>query len=347
MQMPYPKRDNRRTGMARCSRPIGKIVWITRTLLVLQLFAALGIAILAVNLFSLSNIWFGIPFGVVTVLLVRMQITANNFFLASRYQCIAPDEHCLSLLQVGKLFLEEFRSTMTASSWTMPFRSFRKWIAKNPSSLPVLLIHGYGCNSGFWHKMSKTLAKHSITHYAIDLEPILGGIEDYVSAVHDAIEKIHQETGSVKVIIVAHSMGGLVTRAYMREHGCSRVARAITLGTPHHGTGVAHFGAGLNCKQMQWSHGAGLGVSSKWLRELAESESEDVYRLHTSIYSRHDNIVSPHNSPFLPGATNIELFGVGHVALGFNPDVQARVIEEIWKAPRQTPQETALSARLA
>lgn len=326
---------------------MGTVVWITRGLLVFQLLAAITIAVFIAKLFDLSSIWIGLPVGFLAVLLVRMQITANNFLLASRYQCRAPDEHCLSPLRMGKLFLAEFRSTMTASSWTMPFHSFRKRIADSPSSLPVLLIHGYGCNSGFWHKMSKALADHSITHYAIDLEPILGGIDDYVSAAHDAIETICQETGSTKLIIVAHSMGGLVTRAYLREHGHCHVARVITLGTPHHGTGVAHFGVGMNCKQMQWSHGAGPGVCSSWLRDLAASESENVYKLFTSIYSRHDNIVSPHNSPFLPGATNIEFFGIGHVALGFNTQVQARVIKEIRKFPPEILQDTAFPARHA
>jgi triacylglycerol lipase len=344
--MIQPEKDDIDIRMASRLKPARAVVRVTRALLVLQFLAVAGIAKLVASQFGLPSIWFGIPFGILAVLFVRMQITANNFFLASRYQCKTMDRHCPSLPQIAKLYLEEFRSTMTASSWTMPFRTFQKWVADSPSSLPVLLIHGYGCNSGFWHKMSKALAAQSITHYAIDLEPVLGGIDDYVSVVHGAIEKIQQETGNPKVIIVAHSMGGLVARAYMRRHGHSRIARAITLGTPHHGTGVAHFGVGMNCKQMQWSHGAESGVTSSWLHGLAESENEDVYRLITSIYSRHDNIVSPHNSPVLPGATNIALSGIGHVALGFSPKVHSLVIEEIRKASLEALGKTSLTARL-
>jgi hypothetical protein len=345
--MPYPGKDNRHRGAGRVSTPIGSVVRITRALLVLQFAAAICIAVLTVKLFDLRSIWLGAPLGVAAVLLVRMQITANNFVLASRFRSSTSDADRLSLSQKCKLFLEEFRSTMTASSLTMPFRPFHKWIADNPSSLPVLLIHGYGCNSGFWHSMSKTLASKNMTHYAIDLEPLLGGIDEYVAAVHDAITEIRQETGSAKVIIVAHSMGGLVVRAYMRKHGCSEVARAITLGTPHHGTGVARFGIGLNCQQMQWSPGGGLGISSNWLCELAKSENEEIYKIVTSIYSRHDNIVSPHISSILPNANNIEIAGVGHVALGFNPEVQARVITEIQKISVHAPQRAVLAARHA
>jgi triacylglycerol lipase len=333
--------------MAREYRPVGTVVRITRALLVLQLFAAILFALLIAKLFNLPSTWLAIPAGFAVVLLVRLLITANNFYLSSRFRDVTVDRHRLSFPQRCKLFLEEFRSTMMASSLTMPFHPFRQWMASDSSSPPVLLIHGYGCNSGFWHKMSKALARNNITHYAVDLEPVLGGIDEYGSTVYDAIERIRQETGVAKIVIVAHSMGGLVVRAYMRKHGCSSVAGIITLGTPHHGTGVAHFGAGLNCQQMQWSPDAGPGISSNWLRELAKDETDEIYKLVISIYSRHDNIVSPHVSSILPGAINIEFVGVGHVALGFNPEVQARVIAEIQKISAQVPKNTASTAEHA
>jgi triacylglycerol lipase len=219
-----------------------------------------------------------------------------------------------------------------SSSITMPFHAFTKRVADNPSSLPVLLIHGYGCNSGYWHAMSKTLVQAQITHYAVSMEPIMGDIDDYVAVVHEAVESVCKETGCGKIIIVAHSMGGLAVRAYLRDHGSGRIAKAITLGTPHHGTGVARFGVGVNCRQMHWTVDSGQGISSEWLRSLAASENKGDYKILVSIFTHHDNIISPQTSPFLPGAINIEFFGVGHVALAFNPAVQARVIEEIRSA---------------
>jgi hypothetical protein len=57
-----------------------------------------------------------------------------------------------------------------------------------------------------------------------------------------------------------------------------------------------------------------------------------VYALFVSIYSHHDNIIAPQTSSRLPGATNIELCGIGHVALAPHPAVQARVIDEIRRA---------------
>jgi hypothetical protein len=99
---------------------------------------------------------------------------------------------------------------------------------------------------------------------------------------------------------------------------------------------VARYGVGLNCREMHWTADAGEGVTSEWLRRLAASETPDIYKLVVSIYTHHDNIISPQTSSCLPGADNVEFFGVGHVALAFSPSVQARVVEEIRKVSRDT-----------
>ena len=39
----------------------------------------------------------------------------------------------------------------------MAFCSFEHWTEGDPAMPPVLLIHGYGCNSGYWHSMSRAL----------------------------------------------------------------------------------------------------------------------------------------------------------------------------------------------
>ncbi len=49
----------------------------------------------------------------------------------------------------------------------------------------------------------------------------------------------------------------------------------------------------------------------------------------TSLFTHHDNIVAPQTSSYLPGARNIEFGGVGHVAMGRNPRVLARLMQEL------------------
>lgn len=302
---------------------------ITRLLLLFQLLVAAAFAAAAMQLFHFDSALPAGMLGIGLVIVARLVITGNNFLLASRHRSHLPAHYRIGVWQGTRLFLGEFRSTMTASSWTMPFRTFSTRIPNHPQGLPVLLIHGYGCNSGYWHSMSKALQKANITHHAIDLEPVIGGIDEYSPLIHRAIETLCRETDADKVVIVAHSMGGLASRAYLRDYGSRRVAKLITLGTPHHGTSLAHFGMGLNTHQMRWTATEQEGLASDWLRALKAGENAETYHLIVSIYSHHDNIISPQTSSHLEGARNIELNGIGHVELGFAPDVQAMVIREI------------------
>jgi hypothetical protein len=68
---------------------------------------------------------------------------------------------------------------------------------------------------------------------------------------------------------------------------------------------------------------------SLWLRELRESETAAGNALFTVILTHHDNIVSPQATQTLPGAKTIEFSGMGHVAMVYNKQVQAAVIEEL------------------
>jgi triacylglycerol lipase len=316
------------------------VIRISRALLMVQIIVALALAGLAVQSHDMP-VALAIPFGVVCVVAARLLITANNFLLAWRFGSPTPPEFRISALQALRLFFGEYAATMTTSSWTMPFKSFstvrRGFInhVHSQTALPVLLVHGYGCNSGYWHGMSKTLSNAGITHYAVSLEPVDVGIDDYADLVHAGIALLCRECRCDKIIIVAHSMGGLATRAYLRKHGAARVARAITLGTPHHGTALARFGLGLNTQQMLWKENEQEGLASEWLRQLASEEDNATRRLFVSLYSHHDNIIAPQTSSILEGARNVAFGGVGHVALAGHPAIQARVIEEIRAASTQ------------
>ncbi len=302
---------------------------LTRILILLQITVAAILFALAIWVWRIDGLWHATILSVGAIFLFRLLITANSFFLAWRYRSETPAPCRLGWAGTLRLFKEEFQATLWSSSWGMPFRSFDKRTIKNSSAVPVLLIHGYGCNSGYWHSLSKLLTRAEISHHAVDLTPVLADIDAYVPAVQRAVEALCIETGHEQVIIVAHSMGGLAARAYLRSHGRRRIAKVITLGSPHHGTGLANSAPGLNSKQMRWVGSAVNGLPSDWLRQLESTENPELRALFVSIYSHHDNIVAPQTSSHLPGAKNIEFHGIGHVALALNPTVQACVLEEI------------------
>jgi|GEM_PF-3467089 len=61
------------------------------------------------------------------------------------------------------------------------------------------------------------------------------GIESYSIRLKEIIDLVLNETGSDKVIIIAHSMGGLVVRKYLMLFGESKVDRIMLIATPNHG----------------------------------------------------------------------------------------------------------------
>jgi len=310
------------------------IARIARTLLLIQFGIAFVCAVALVRL-HITGVVLAIIAGLLLVALLRASITANSFMLTWPNRAKSPHTPELTWPSIFRLFAGEFCATMLCSSWGMPFQRFDKRIHTDTTALPVLLIHGYGCNSGYWHWMSEALDEAHITHYAVDMEPVFGSIDGYAPLVHEAVQRLLQESGQDKIIIVAHSMGGLAARAYLRDHGHANIARAITLGTPHHGTTIANFGIGINCGEMNWLGRAEEGSSSEWLQKLAATENADTRGVILSLYSHHDNIVSPQISSHLPGAENVAVSGIGHVALALDSRIQARVIEEIYRASKK------------
>jgi triacylglycerol esterase/lipase EstA (alpha/beta hydrolase family) len=305
------------------------IARIAKTVLLVQ-FGLIAALFLALHKFWLTeNAPISLLLSIGIVILVRAAITANTFVLSWPYEGGSDHSRRLNAFENCALFFEEFCASLLCSSVGLPFKQFDKRIFPDSTSLPVLLIHGYGCNSGYWHWMSKALQDARISHYALNMEPVLSSIDSYVALIESTIRRIRAETGNDKVVIVAHSMGGLAARAYLRDYGGAGIGKIITLGTPHHGTTLADFGIGINCGEMNWIGRAEEGTDSRWLHLLETSEDRQLRKLIVSIYSHHDNIVSPQQSSHLPFARNIAVDAIGHVALALNAGIQARVIEEI------------------
>ena len=302
------------------------IARILKWLMLLQVLAVLGVAYLAMQAWGVASPVLAVLLAATMLLAVRALIVARNFWESRRLGSPVPLEYQLGAMGAARLFFGELRATLWTSSWGMlrP-RLHAADIHPSGQGLPVLLVHGYVCNRGYWTQLSRQLAQAGIVHKAIDLEPIDGNIDGYVTQVEQALQVLCTLTGKPQAIIVAHSMGGLVARAWLRHYGAARVARIITIGTPHHGTALANLAAGTNARQMSRIDGAPSG----WLAQLVASEAPETRALITSIYSHHDNIVVPQCSAHLPGARNIAFGAIGHVALASDARVLHQLLAEI------------------
>jgi uncharacterized alpha/beta hydrolase family protein len=82
-------------------------------------------------------------------------------------------------------------------------------------------------------------------------------IDTYAVRLNEIVKSVKQMTGKPKVILVAHSMGGLVSRRYLQVFGVNDVDRLVMIGTPNHGINgtvgrlCAVTGSELECRDMQ------------------------------------------------------------------------------------------------
>jgi pimeloyl-ACP methyl ester carboxylesterase len=101
----------------------------------------------------------------------------------------------------------------------------------------LLLIHGFTSSHETFDDMAAALAKALPERaiYAIDYQTSAVFSVPKITEIGDALAKIIQPKG-VSLDIIAHSMGGLVARSAIEEHGLdTHINRLITLGTPHDG----------------------------------------------------------------------------------------------------------------
>lgn len=205
-------------------------------------------------------------------------------------------------------------------AWRQPFRAAA--VADNLSASPrrgVLLIHGFVCNRGLWTPWMTHLRRNGTPYVAVSLEPVLGPIDRYVHAIEAAVAQLERATHRPP-IVVAHSMGGLAVRAWLRDHaGEQRVHSVITIGTPHAGTSIARLALSPNTRQMR--------EGSAWLRTLEASETPERRRRFTCYFGHCDNIVFPARNAMLPDAKNHHVPGVAHVHLAFHRPILDDVLK--------------------
>jgi pimeloyl-ACP methyl ester carboxylesterase len=81
-------------------------------------------------------------------------------------------------------------------------------------------------------------------------------IDTYAIRLNEIIESVKYKTGKEKIIIIAHSMGGLVTRRYAQIFGEEDIEKIIFISVPNHGIEenienyCAFIGSEIECKEM-------------------------------------------------------------------------------------------------
>ncbi len=246
----------------------------------------------------------------------RIAFALATYIVAWLYRSPVPPSLRRSAVALLPHVLREIGAMLAVYCVLQPFERLAMRPARPPEGRgerpPVLFVHGYVCNRAAGWALVRRLRHRGWNVWAVTLEPVYGTIEQWIEPLARAIEALREATGAHTVHLVAHSMGGLAVRAYLREHGPGRVASVVTLGTPHHGSAHARLGPGANARQME--------PGSPWLAALAADE-RGLGVPFVSIFSHHDNFVAPQSSGAHAAARNVPLAGVGHLSLLLSPAV--------------------------
>jgi triacylglycerol lipase len=297
------------------------LAWIQRIWVTCLLLTAVASAMLAIG--AGAPWWAAL---LIAVLLVNVHAVALGIeFLWLRTVHPGPGVPSPGARALFAAWWGEVVTGLRVFAWRQPFRSRAEpdAVSTRSGQRGVLLIHGFVCNRGLWNPWMRQLRRTGTPFIAINLEPVLGPIDRYVHSIEAAVTQIERATRRAP-IIVAHSMGGLAVRAWLRDRAADRrVHSVITIGTPHAGTSMARFALSANTRQMR--------EGNRWLRELAASETSERRQLFTCYFGHCDNIVFPASNATLEHATNHHVPGVAHVDLAFHPpifeDVLARTIQ--------------------
>lgn len=204
----------------------------------------------------------------------------------------------------------------------------RLWMGKDTvgrlphGSTPTLLVHGYLCNRGLWWWIRRRLRSRHFAIATVNLEPPLADLNVLAAQLGKRIDALLQETGAEKLVLITHSMGGLVSRAYLQANGARQVARLLMLAQPTHGTHVARLSCSANARQMR--------PQSRWLQRLNSHPLPPVPT--TNIWTRDDEILLPPDTARMDEVREIIFEDIGHMALVFSPLVLLRLETELARA---------------
>ena len=264
-------------------------------------------------------------------------MTAIYFALAWIYRSPRPPDMRLGPRQTLRLAWHEFWSLAGAAPRMMLYRALVPDPAPARIDVPVLLLHGVLCNAGVWRRLTRFLAARGIPGvYSLSYGPPLASVELFADQMEAKIDAILAATGARQVMIVSHSMGGVVVRAYLRKYGRGKLARVLTIGAPHHGSVHAWLFFGTSLSQLR--------PGSAWLAALAREPLAPGLRF-VSLWSWHDSMIAPQLSSRLDGAVDMPIAGVGHTALLGDPQMFARVLDEIEAARAPTSGSPASAVR--
>jgi triacylglycerol lipase len=197
---------------------------------------------------------------------------------------------------------------------------------REPPRPPVLLVHGLGGSTAGWLPLARALRAAGLTVGAISYGPFRTSLERLAEELADAVQSLQAETGSDRVHLVGHSLGGVViAQAFADGLLTDRVASVVTIAAPFGGS--------------PWASLLPVGTVVRALRQgspqlgrLARSHAPGDVRW-LAVTGGADMIVPGRRAlPAHAEFETVEVHGVGHLGLLQNPQVISQVISQVTDA---------------
>lgn len=223
-------------------------------------------------------------------------LDADGFIGAAEYQAARGD--VAERAEVARAVLAASASepeTAEIASWPLKqaFPTFAVEAAADGN--PVVCVPGFLDLELYFAPYRKKIEKLGRRTAYLSVFPNVGDIRNAATELSRLVAQVKQETGAAKVDILAHSMGGLISRTYLKDYdGLRHVDRLVTLASPHHGTVMAKLAPTSGAAQMR--------PGSSFLTALnADDETPGAVK-YTSVRGGLDELIIPHSSPILEGA---------------------------------------------
>jgi predicted alpha/beta hydrolase family esterase len=137
-------------------------------------------------------------------------------------------------------------------------------------------------------------------------------IDSYAIRLKDIIDVVKYKTGKDKVIIVSHSMGGVVARRYVQIFGSNDVDRLILIATPNNGlegntlTICPLFGSEIECHDLDKNS---LLMNKLNYGEIPEIPIYNIIGVGCAMDSETGDGIVKNSSAYLKGAENYYVNG--------------------------------------
>lgn len=214
------------------------------------------------------------------------------------------------------------RTTTTTSTTTSSTTSTTTTTTTVPSTGhdPILFVHGWNSSGSVWSTMISRFKADGWTDAELHSWSYNTSQSNKTTAQQIAtlVSQIRASTGAAKVDIIAHSMGSLNSRWYVKfVGGETSVDSWVSLGGPNHGTDTANWCFSTACSEMR--------IGSSFLAELnAGDESPGAVR-YATWWSPCDAVINPDSSVPVSGATNTQTACLGHSDLYADATVYGQV----------------------